>query len=76
MRLHNWIQLGIIVITIVVGIILHIRYKKKKDDLDGFIGFIEECGELERLDGPDWQQELFKELETQKKLKKRKRKSN
>ena len=60
---HNWIQLGLIVVTIIVGIILHMRYKRKLRELDGFVGFVEEHGESERLEGIDWQTEAYKELE-------------
>ena len=62
MTLRNWIELGIIAATMITGIVLFLRYRKKVAALDGFEGMIEEFGELERLDGPDWQMEAFKEL--------------
>ena len=63
MLLHNWIQLGLIALTIIVGFIVHIRYKKKVEKLDGWVGFAEEYGHHERIEGHDWQMELFKEME-------------
>ncbi|MDR1891849.1 MAG: hypothetical protein LBQ48_02395 [Oscillospiraceae bacterium] len=62
MFLNHWIEIGIIAVTIVIGMVLYIRYRKKVEALDGFVGIVEEHGETERLAGHDWQAEALKEL--------------
>ena len=63
MLTRNWFELALVAATAVAGIILHVRYRRKVDELDGFEGIVEEFGELELLEGFDWQMEMFRELE-------------
>ena len=42
MTLINWISIGICVITLIVGIVLRIYYKKKLNDLDGLHGIVKD----------------------------------
>jgi len=66
LNLRNWIELGIVAATLIIGLVLLTVYKKKVKKLEGFEGIVKEFGEDERLDGPDWQAEMRKELERRK----------
>ena len=68
---RNWIELILVAAALITCIVLHIRYRRKVGELNGFIGIVEEHGESERLDNYDWQAEMFRELERAKSQKRR-----
>ena len=66
MLLRRCIEFGIIAATVITGIVLFLRSRRKVDAMDGFEGIVTEVGGVERLEGYDWQMEAFNELESKK----------